>query len=343
MLKWIKSPGKRSLPTMIEFRAGGGHFGEWIKGEWNEGKCKQNEQKWLGYSWENNKQGKQDKQVEPQNDQPSEKILFRPENDRPVGSSPSRKSKGQEDACKEIANDRHAPIIVESVLIQELKAGGKLFRVPVLRLTNDKIKYAEDLFMNPTDKKIILTTNLKGFFFDGLVELNKKSLCPVPESIIYYSSDVLDKFALSEDFFEFSEGKVREKILGTKLLEASQMNREDQRKIYKEVGDMSLIVCGYFSESVNKKIVDTHYYSQLGKMAYGHLNGVAPNFLDIPSFYHMFATCFESMTTLMNLMASKNRTGVENNLIFKKIMKGEASEKEMLVSGVLPELTKKVS
>lgn len=192
--------------------------------------------------------------------------------------------------------------------------------------------------------KIILSASLKGFFFEGLNDLNKKSLCPVPESVIYYSSNVLDKFALSSDFFETSEGKVREKILGTKLLEATQMSRDEQKKIYKEVGDMSLLVCGYFSESVNKKIVDTHYYAQLGKMAYSHLNHVIPNFMDIPSFYGMVSTCFESLTTLMMILASKNRNPVDNNLIFKKLMKNEPlSEKEMLVSGVVAPLTKKVS
>src|SRR5665647_262574 len=194
------------------------------------------------------------------------------------------------------------------------------------------------------DKKIILAANLKGFFFEGLVELNKKSLCPVPESVIFYSSDVLDKFALSEDFFEVTDGKVREKILGLKLLEASQMSREDQKKIYKEVGDMSLLVCGYFAESVNKKIVDTHYYSQLGKMAYGHLNNVTPSLLDIPCFYSMIATCFESMTTLMSMFATKNRTGEENHLLFKRMLSNEGvSEREMLVGGVLPTRTSKVS
>lgn len=191
--------------------------------------------------------------------------------------------------------------------------------------------------------KIILSTNLKGFFFEGLSEINKKSLCPVPESIIYYSSDVLDKFALSQDFFETSEGKVREKILGMKLLEATQYNRDEQKKIYKEVGDMSLLVCGYFSESVNKKIVDKDYYAQLGKMAYSHLNNVSPTFLDIPCFYGMVATCFESMTTLMSILASKSR-GEDTNLIFKKIMRNEAvSEKEMLASGVLTPPERKVS
>ena len=191
--------------------------------------------------------------------------------------------------------------------------------------------------------KIILSTNLQGFFFEGLSELNKKSLCPVPESIIFYSSDVLDKFTLSQDFFETSEGKVREKILGMKLLEATQLTREEQKKVYKEVGDMSLMVCGYFSESVNKKLVDTQYYAQLGKMAFSHLNNVTPKFLDIPHFYGMVATCFESLTTLMTMLASKER-GVENNLIFRKIMENEElSEKEMLVSGVMAPLTQKIS
>lgn len=193
-------------------------------------------------------------------------------------------------------------------------------------------------------KKIILSKSLQTFFFNDLNELNKKSLCPVPEAIIFYSSEVLDKFALSEEFFEISEGKVREKILGMKLLEAAQMTRDEQRKIYKEVADTSLMVCGYFAESVNKKIVDTQYYAQLGKMAYGHLNSCAPSFLDIPSFYAMIATCFENMTTLLALLASKNRTGLENNMIFQKIMNNEAvSEEEMLVSGILPNTSYKIS
>lgn len=192
--------------------------------------------------------------------------------------------------------------------------------------------------------KIILQANLQGFFFEGLIALNKKSLCPVPESAIYYSSDVLDKFALSQDFFEVNDGKVREKILGMKLLEATHLSREEQKRAYKEVADMSLMVCGYFSESTHKKLVDCQYYAQIGKTAYSHLNSVAPSFLDIPSFYEMFATCFESMTTLMSIFASQSNAGRESNLIFDKVLNEKTvSDKEMLVSGIIPSPTRKVS
>jgi hypothetical protein len=198
--------------------------------------------------------------------------------------------------------------------------------------------------MNPdAGKKIILSSNLQGYFFENLNELNKKSLCPVPESIIYYSSEVLDKFALSQEFFDYSDGKAKEKILGMKLLEAMQMSRDEQKRTYKEVADMSLMVCGYFSQSTHKKLVDIHYYSQLGKMAYSHLNNCVPSFLDIPSFYAMIATSFESMTTLMTLLASQSNIGVDNTLIFRKALNEELSEKEMLASGILPNTSTKVS
>ncbi len=193
------------------------------------------------------------------------------------------------------------------------------------------------------EKKIILSTNLKGFFYDGLSELNKKSLCPVPESIIFYSSDVLDKFALSEMYFETSEGKLREKILGIKLLEATQQTRDVQKRVYKEVGDMSLLICGFFSESVNKKIIDIQYYGQIGRMAYSHLNTVTPKFLDIPDFYGMVATSFGSLTTLLMLLASRER-GFEKNIVFQKVLRDEpVSDQELLVSGVVTSGNRKVS
>lgn len=196
----------------------------------------------------------------------------------------------------------------------------------------------------PDAKQIILSSNLRGVFFEDLNELNAKSLCPIPQSIIYYSSDVLGKFALSENFFDVEEGKIREKILGTKLLEASHLSREDQKRVYKEVADMSLLTCGYFAESVQKKLVDVHYYAQLGKMAYSHLNNMNPRFLDIPNFYGMVTTCFEQLTVLMTLLAAKNRTGNDKEAIFQRILREEnVSEKELLVCGVVKQDSKKVS
>lgn len=169
---------------------------------------------------------------------------------------------------------------------------------------------------------IIIEKSLQGYFFENLDQLNKKLICPLPQSTLFYSSNVLDRLALSDTFFDSTEGKVKDKVLGLKLLEATQYSKEEQRRTYKEVGDTALVLCGYFAESTNKKLVDTHYYSQLGIMAYERLNAVSPTLFDIPSFYHMMATCFGQVTTLMTLMAHKSHDVGQSIILFSSESEG---------------------
>jgi|GEM_PF-456548 len=200
--------------------------------------------------------------------------------------------------------------------------------------------------MSPDQKtsSLVLSKSLKGYFFENLREINLKSSCPLPESLIFYSSDVLDRFSLTESFYDLSSGKVREKILGIKLLEAQAFSKEEQVKTYKEIGEMSLLLCGYFSDSVNHKIVDRQYYSQLGKMAFSHLNHSIPSFLDIPAFYQMLCTRFEALTTLMSIMASHNKGEHHHHLIFTKMLENQnIKEEEIILSGMTLPQTKKVS
>ncbi len=192
---------------------------------------------------------------------------------------------------------------------------------------------------------IITVPSLQTYFFDVLSDFNRKAPCPIPQEIIYYSSDVLEKFALSGEFYDSREGRVREKILGTKLLEATLVSREEQKRIYKEVGDTALFLCGYFAESTQKKLVDANYYSQLGRSAYQNLNGVMPNFFDIPSFYSMLSTSFGPMVDLISKVASVDRFGNEHHLNFKRVMVSgsEMTPDEYAYSGITPNYEKKVS
>lgn len=146
---------------------------------------------------------------------------------------------------------------------------------------------------------IILTSSLKGYFFESLSALNNESVCPMPQSLIYYSSDLLERMSLSEDFFEIHEGKVKEKILGLKLLESSELPAHEQVRVLRDVADTSLLVSSYFCDSLKKKVVDENYYIQIGKNAYERLNNVSPHYLDIPSFYHMLATSFDRVGLLL--------------------------------------------
>ena len=136
-------------------------------------------------------------------------------------------------------------------------------------------------------------------------EFNKKSLTPLHNELIFYSSLVMDSYGDSAKFFEQVDGKAREKILGIKLLESSQLPKEKQKAMLKDVAETSLLVCGYFADSLNKKMIDVKYYQDLGKIAYSRLNHMTPDAYNMPSFYKVMANSFSGITLLMNLVSKK--------------------------------------
>jgi hypothetical protein len=59
--------------------------------------------------------------------------------------------------------------------------------------------------------------------------------------------------------------------LGMRLAEALQTGGVMQRDGLRRVGDLSLFISGYFSDSLNRSLVDVDYYIALGERAYGSL------------------------------------------------------------------------
>jgi hypothetical protein len=159
--------------------------------------------------------------------------------------------------------------------------------------------------MAETISGLVLESSLQVFFYDHLQEFNKKSLTPLPNETIFYSSLVMDSYGDSAKFFEQVDGRSREKILGIKLLEAGQLPREKQKAAIRDVAETSLLICGYFSDSLNKKLNKIKYYQDLGKIAYSRLNSITPEAYDVPSFYKVMARSFNGITLLMNLVSKK--------------------------------------
>jgi hypothetical protein len=62
-----------------------------------------------------------------------------------------------------------------------------------------------------------------------------------------------------------------EEPLGVRLVRALQAGGSDQRDGLRRVGDTSLFVSGFFSDSLARGLVDLDYYINLGERAYGSL------------------------------------------------------------------------
>jgi hypothetical protein len=69
----------------------------------------------------------------------------------------------------------------------------------------------------------------------------------------------------------FSKTPVDDQPLALKMATAVFANPEERVRHLKDVGDTSLYVSGFFSESLQRKLVDVDYYIQMGGAAYGEL------------------------------------------------------------------------
>jgi len=74
-----------------------------------------------------------------------------------------------------------------------------------------------------------------------------------------------------------SPGTSDDQPLAIKLARALQAAGVAQRDGLRQVGDRSLFISGFFSDSLNRSLVDVDYYIQLGERAYGSLARQAAN------------------------------------------------------------------
>ena len=60
--------------------------------------------------------------------------------------------------------------------------------------------------------------------------------------------------------------------LALRLAKALESGGEEQRARLRSLGDVSLFVSGFFSDSLRRKVVDIDYYVSMGEYAYGSLS-----------------------------------------------------------------------
>lgn len=72
-----------------------------------------------------------------------------------------------------------------------------------------------------------------------------------------------------------------EEALGIRFAKALQAGGALQRDGLRRVGDLSLFISGYFSDSLNRSLVDIDYYIALGERAYGSLARTDDTFSDV--------------------------------------------------------------
>lgn len=178
-------------------------------------------------------------------------------------------------------------------------------------------------------------------FFKERVEAacERQKLYPQPLTCYYIVSLLAEFTHLGGS--PATEAMASNEALGLRLVRALNSAGLAQRVELKQVGDVSLFVSGFFSDSLRRRLVDVDYYISLGGYAYGSLGACAdtlsPIFSELAEKFVGFVdvisevsarSSLTSDTDLLRLYERWVRTGSRRNgdlLVEKGIVPNETA------------------
>jgi hypothetical protein len=133
--------------------------------------------------------------------------------------------------------------------------------------------------------------------------------------------------------------------LAVRLARALEAGGMRQRASLKNIGDVSLFVSGFFSDSLNRKLVDVDYYVTIGGYAYGALSRN-----ETDTFSPVFAELAAKFVGFVDVLSEvSERTSCSSNSdvlrLYEKWLKtGSPRSGQLLVErGVVPNATIKAT
>lgn len=126
--------------------------------------------------------------------------------------------------------------------------------------------------------------------------------------------------------------------LALRLARAFESGGFEQRMRLRSIGDFSLFMSGFFSDSLNRRAVDVDYYKSMGEYAYGSLSRS-----DEEAFAEVFGELSRKFVGFMDVLADiSERTNLSSTVdilrLYEKWLRtGSARDGQRLVErGILP-------
>lgn len=148
----------------------------------------------------------------------------------------------------------------------------------------------------------------KDFFSSELRSVMEKRRLDANKDSFDYVVELLIRFIDSNTFFaQSADGKPVDNFLVGLYAEYMTGSPEVKRTALRRLGDVCLMVTGFFPDSLNRKIVDVDYYSGMGGAAYGELSrwqSANPVFQELSVKFRAFSNVLGEIS---------ERTGLHSN------------------------------
>jgi len=117
--------------------------------------------------------------------------------------------------------------------------------------------------------RVVPVTNLREYFHDALHGALERQHLAVEDQTEHYVVNLLTLFARSDALYEQQPRLKPLVVMLTEALEAPTPS--DRHRCLQRLGDVSLFIAGFFSQSFARKLVDIDYHIAMGGRAYSTL------------------------------------------------------------------------
>jgi hypothetical protein len=184
----------------------------------------------------------------------------------------------------------------------------------------------------------IVDGDLHGFFNSLLIETAENRKVIISPNVTNYVTDLL--VAFHETASLFAQEGVRVPVLTDMLTEALEADYRRRITIFRQMGDTSLMVSGFFPEALSRRALDINYYQKMGEIAYSHLGSLTVEVNVFDELSQRFMKLSELLNEIADSIHAKNYP-VSKLLEFYTNTGSEHVLEQLKKQGIIPITVKK--
>lgn len=193
-----------------------------------------------------------------------------------------------------------------------------------------------------SQSQISLFVSSEDYFSEILTQaFHERKIQPVPpvkKYLVGLLQHYLDARNLYDDESVDEVGRKKPQTLAEMYMIAMQSETSVKIEMLKKLADRSLYICGFFSDSLQKKIVDIDYYIDMGGTAYGNLAHCTRED-SLSKVYKSFSQRFLDFVEVLSVLSQNVQLQSNQNILrmYDRYMRtGSALDREKLTQiGIL--------
>ncbi|MBX2995535.1 MAG: hypothetical protein KF681_11960 [Bdellovibrionaceae bacterium] len=154
--------------------------------------------------------------------------------------------------------------------------------------------------------------------FEELVEAGCERLqIKTAPAVQFYLVNLLEFYLDTRNLFPEENaisGQRSAPTMAEMWLKAGSLEGQQRFELLKQLGDRSLYISGFFSDSLQRKVVDVDYYADMGGAAYASLaESVRED--TTAQVYRVFAKHFAQFADVLSFISRKSMVQTDENLL----------------------------